>query len=146
MSKLISPDYGHGNCPNCGIDVDLNAYIWGLSTPPTKSSHEKIFFFLCNTCGEKHFSLNDFEQEKQAKEIIHKAMDELRWGNKGFLAIATLTALIANEWNVSDAIEYGVQIPKELHDQIYAGQINPYDIAPLLRQIVLNRDSLGTAL
>jgi hypothetical protein len=141
MSTPNYPDYGHANCPNCGADVDLNNSLWGLNAPPTRGSYEKFYLFLCNTCGEKYFSLNDSEQEVEAKEIIRKAMDALQLGNPNSIAVATLTALIANEWNISDAIEYGVPISRELHDRIYAGKINPHDIAPLLREIALNRDS-----
>lgn len=141
MSTPNYPDYGHANCPNCGADVDLNGFMWGLNAPTSKNSQEKIYFFLCNSCGENYFSLNDDEQTEKGKEILVKITDSWRAGNKDSLAVTTLTALIANDWNPSDAIEYGVPISRELHDQIYAGAIDPHDIAPSLRQLAMNRDS-----
>lgn len=139
------PAYGHADCPNCGANVDLDGFMWGLNAPMSMKSNEKIYFFLCNLCGENYFSLSDDEQTEKGKELLVKITDSWRNGTGDSLAVTTLTALIANDWNISDAIEYGVPISRGLHDKIYAGDIDPHDIAPVLRQLAMNRDSSEVA-
>jgi len=141
MKSATYPEYGHANCPKCGADVDLDGFLWGITAPPTAKSNEKLYFFLCHACGENHFSLDEPEQTDEAKEILENVISTWNTGNNGMLAVTTKTALIANNWNLSDAIEYGVPLPRELHDKIYSGDIDPHDIAPLLRQLAMNRDS-----
>jgi hypothetical protein len=123
---------GHALCPSCNGDVNLNEELYGFNTPVTRGSYEKIIYFLCRKCGSE---LNTNQSEDFAKKVIIDTIDEWLSEDKKQYAITTLTALIAHNFDPADAIEYGVPISKELNDKIVFGEINPYQIAPLLRQI-----------
>jgi hypothetical protein len=129
---------GHALCPSCNGDVNLNDELYGFNAPVTRGSHEKIFYFLCKKCGAE---FNRTQSEDFAKKIIIATADEWLGGDKKQYAMTTLTALIAHNFYPADAIEYGVPLSIELNDQILCGEINPYEIAPLLRQIADTKEN-----
>ena len=133
--------YGHAVCPSCNGDVNLNQELYGFNAPVTRGSHEFLYCFLCAKCGVEFNKLDATQNEDFARKIIIATTEEWLKGNRTDYASTTLTALIANDFVLSDAIEFGVPLSKELNDKIVFGEINPYEIAPLLKGLALNRKS-----
>lgn len=141
MTAHFKP-YGHALCPSCNGDVNLNQKLYGFNAPVTRGSHEILYYFLCAKCGVKLNKLNKTKNEDFSRKIIIATTEKWFKGNKTHYAATTLTALIANGFVLSDAIEFGVPLPKALYDKIVFGEINPYEIAPLLKCLAFNRKSL----
>jgi hypothetical protein len=76
--------------------------------------------------------LTDSSQIKRAKEIVTSHVEGYKRDPKKQYAVTTLTALIANGGNIADAIEYGVDISRALSDAIMRGEVDPYEIQPML--------------
>ena len=130
--------YGHAVCPSCNGDVNLHNELYGFNAPVTRGSHEFLYYFLCTKCGTELNKLKPTQSEAFIKKIIIATTEAWLMGDKTHYATTTHTALIANDFDLSDAIEFGAPISKELNDQIVFGEIDPYDIAPLLRHIAFN--------
>lgn len=130
--------YGHAVCPSCNGDVNLNQERYGFNAPVTRGSHEFLYYFLCTKCGTELNKLNPTQSEAFVNKIFIATTDEWLKGDKTEYAITTLTALIANDFDPANAIDYGVPISKELNDKIVFGEIDPYEIAPILKQLAMN--------
>jgi hypothetical protein len=76
--------------------------------------------------------LTDSSQIERAKEIVTSHIEEYQRDPKKQYAVTTLTALVANGGNIADAIEYGVDISRALSDAIMRGEVDPFEIEPML--------------
>lgn len=133
--------YGHAVCPSCNGHVNLNQELCGFNAPVTRGSQEKLFYFLCKKCGAELNKLDTTQIEDFVKKIITNTTEAWLIGDKTHYATTTLTALIANDFDLSDAVEFGVPLSKELNDKIVFGEINPNEIVPLLKHLAFDRNS-----
>ena len=132
--------YGSALCPSCDGHVDLTSSPRGFTVPPTRGSKELFHYCLCEICGNRLSMLTDSSQIERAKEIVTSHVEGFQRDPKKQYAVTTLTALIANGGNIADAIEYGVDISRALSDAIMRGEVDPYEIEPMLCHLAHFRD------
>lgn len=124
--------YGLALCPSCDGCVDLTLSPRGFTVPPTRGSKELFHYCLCEICGNSFSMMTDIGQIERAKEIVTLHTEGYQKDPQKQYAVTTLTALVANGGNLADAIEYGAGISRELSDAILQGDVDPWEIEPIL--------------
>ena len=145
MSEYVLP-YGVAICPSCEGYVDLSITPRGFTLPPTRGSKELLHYCLCDSCASTFEALSAEGQETKAKEIVRQHVENSKNGAKTGYAVVTLTALLANNGNLLEGIENGVNVPMELCELIVQGVVDPYDIIPLLWHMAHSHQDMSLAL
>ena len=128
---MPEPKYGHGYCPCCLAEIDLSTPHESFSCDlkllgPTE---EVLMFYICDKCANRY---------KNGGEDIQRGMqdaslDLVKASPKNFYAVVSLSALIVNDFDLVNAFEQGVELPKDIVLQFQVGEINSQELYALAK-------------
>lgn len=121
--------YGHAYCPCCSSEIDLSKPHEGFtrSLELFMPGEELLVFFLCDVCGNK-FKFGNSDMQQNMARLAFKSIKDRPDSS---YSVVTLSSLIVNDGNVADALERGVNLPKEIIAQFQNGEISGNELYAL---------------
>lgn len=116
-------------CPHCRKSFSCRDAEYGFREALLESL---LIYALCPACC-KRFTNGSPSRQKDMANTCFRNFKTDRHDTDGNLrpwAVSTELALLVNHHNLSDALEYGHDLPKAVHDAFMEGRIEAMSIPP----------------
>ena len=118
-------------CPHCRKSFSCRDAEYGFRETLLES---QLTYALCPTCCNRFANSSASQQKDMANTCFRNFKTDTHDtdGNLRAWAVTTELALLVNHHNLSDALEYGHDLPKAVHDAFMEGRIEAMSIPPFV--------------